>query len=1234
MGAETNTTFGSKHCGETILTVAIGRGVRTSVLLLDQLAPGGSLEWTVSGSGLGGISDLRLQDTLGDGQRMDTVFHPQVVIRRGSSTLFSGDLLGWSGVRSAETATTAIKFDLAPTLRAAGLPGGLTDDSTVAVTFHSVIGPLYAARQAPTLGRVLGQGDPLVNTALFSGTVAGVLASSDAVSAAVALPSSVLATSIYAVNGVLVVGAAHAGFGDIVTYRVRVEMPLTAAHRVQLTAMAPGLTGAFVFDAVGAAGAPPSGHVRFGSGSYTATQPLVTPTTDAAGHPVVQFDFGDVLPVYGSGPGTIEMLVSAPLTAGTPLAATVTETEANSFGTGTAVTAVSPAITLDEPTLRIQTATVYASNDAATWTGTGGPFGYSPDFGQFGGIISSAGMATEPFADRLSGVDAGDDVTFVIAVESLVPGAKAYDVTIRSALPDGFVVPDGGASITVSNGAGTPLAYSGDLFDPQGGLLLDPKAPIAGYDADSGRNVLLISYTLHSIDRLDLSAPSHASTAQIIRYATQPGWVNRAPLAAAAANTATTEVVNIPPSVAVALVATGNPDVHSTLLALGGTATFQLTATLPEGLSRGLDLALALPSWLTAVSARVIMVGADISPQTQVADGHGGISFGDTLNAPDRQIPNAPGTPADQVQIEVTVRPTGVPDGPTPHTAAIPATVSIGPPGQASTVASSIVVGVADPVPPSITLAFAGASPAALWNGGIATYRFIVTLPPGFSTAFRILNSLPSGLAYLPGSVRIIQADGVASSGLAALSLPSVHLAGLLLTLDFGAVNVLVPVGRQVVVELQAQVAAPVGTTLVNSATVETGYASASAVPLVALVANTAPAVTGLPSTEAARDDTALAPFAGIVVTDPDTGQQQTLQITFSAPAAGILSNLGSGRYDTAAGVYTVTGTAGAVMAAAAALRLTLTRHQVSLGQQVQMDLSAQVRDSAGAASAAVVTHLVTVATNAAPVIRNAAPGQAVIPGVPVRLFTGLLLQDADTGQTETLTIQFADPGAGTLRSMGPGRYDPVSGLFTSTGTLAALMAEAAGLVFTAASRAIAAETLVTITIDDGAGGVARDTSSMMVLTGVPPPPTDVASLSARPLPPAVIPAQLFTGSAPANLVVVPAGSNLLTGTAGRDAYFVDGNAAAPQWDTLTGFSGGDTVVLWGFRGGNSAFTWSDDDGPSGHTGRTLRADIAGVGTVTTSLTFAAQVASATDRFAISTGRFNGLDYLSIMSAL
>ncbi len=1192
--------------------------MRGTVSLLDQLAPGGNLEWTVSGSGLGGIADLRLLDTLGDGQRMDTAFHPQVVIRRGSVTLFSGELLGWTGTRSAEAATTAINFDLAPTLRAAGLSGGVPDDSIVSVTFRSTIASLYAARQAPVLGRVLGQGDLLRNTAVFSGTVAGTLSSSDPAVTSLALPSSTLAASIYAVNGVLAAGTARAAFGDTVTYRIQLGLPLSTAHRVQVTAALAGLTGPFVFDAAGTLGGPPAGHAQFGSGStYTATQPVASLIRDAAGNPALLFDFGDIQPTYGSRPGTIDLLVSAPLAPGASLAATVTEMEANSFGTPATVSATTAAVALNEPSLHIQTATVYASNDHATWTGTGGPFGYSPDFGQFGGVISSAGLTVEPFADQLYGVDAGDDVTFVIAVENLMPGAKAYDVLVRAVLPDGFAAPpDGDACITVSDGAGTPLAYSGDLFDPRGGLLLDSKVPIAGYDADSGRNILLISYTLRSTDRLDLGVP-HASTAQIVSYATVPGWANRVPQTPAAANAATTGVFNIQPSVTVALASTGNPDGASALLALGGTATFRLTATLPEGLSRGLDLSLVLPAWLTAISARVVAVGANITAQTQAANGRGGITFGNTLNAPDGQD-----TAADQVQIEVTVRPDLLPGGPAPHTQTLQAAVSIGPPGQVSKVMGSIAVGVAEPAVPRITQALAGTGQLA--NGQVATLRFTVTVPAGFSRDLRILDSLPAGLSYVPGSARVVQAGGVTSRGAATLFLLSEQRTGSLLTLGFGAVDAPASATRQVTIELQAQVAASVGATLINSVTVDTGYASAAAPALSAPVANTAPMLAGLPAVAAARDDTALLPFASLVVTDPDSGQQQTLQITLSNPANGILTNLGIGRYDASFGVYTATGTANAVMAAAAGLSFVPTRRQASPGQQVATDFSVQLRDGAGAGGPATVTRVTAKAVNTAPGVRNAAPGQAILPGAQARLFGGLLLQDPDVGQIETLTIRFSNPAIGTLRGAGPGRYDAAAGSFTSTGTLAALTAEAAGLVFTGGQPG---ETFVTVSVDDGAGGVAQDTSTLTVSPGTP----SVVPVSGVPPPfaPTALPPPLFIGSAPANIVAVPAGSGVFAGTAGRDAFFVDG-AAGSQSSVLTGFGGGDAVVLWGFRAGISTFAWSD--GLASGAGRTLRADIPGTGAATTSLGFAGRTASETDRFAVSFGRFNGLDFLSVLS--
>jgi hypothetical protein len=1193
-------------------TGAIGRGVRTSVSVLDQLAPGGSLEWTTSGAGLGGISDLHLLDTLGDGQRMDTVFRPQALIRRGSLTLFSGELLGWSGVRSAATAATTIDFDLGPTLRAAGLPGGLTDDSTVTITFHTHILPLYAAVPAPPLGRVLGQGDPLRNTALFSGTVASALASSDPAVAEPTLPTSLLKTSIFAVNGVPVVGAAHAAFGDVVTYRMRLELPLTAAHHVQLLAAASGLVGAFVFDPRGTGAAPPSGHAQFGpGGSYTATAPLIAAATDAAGNVMLRFDFGDVQPVYSSGPGTIDLLVSAPFTPGAFLAFTATENEANSFGLLTVATASQIGLTLNEPLLRVQTATVYASNDNAQWTGTGGPAGYSPDFGQFGDVVSSAGLAGEPFADRLSGVDAGDDVTFVIAVQNLVPGAKAYGLMLRATMPGGFVLPDDGPSISVTDGAGTPLAYSGDLFDAQGGLTLDSAAPLAGYAADSGLNVLLISYTLRTAGRLDLSTPLHASTAQIVSYSTEPGSANRAPLASAGDNTAKTEVATILPSVKIALVGTSDPSTAGTLLALGETATFDLTVTLPEGLSRTLDIAPMLPAEFVAVSARVVSIGANITPQSQAADGAGGITFGDTLNAADGQD-----TVADQIQIKVTARPTRTPVGPAPHSAALQAVVSIGPPGGVIKAVDTLAVTVANPVPPVVTLALAGPNTTTLLNGQAATFRITVVLPAGVSTDLRILDVLPAGLTYVPGSTRVVQASGFT------LSARSENMTGPLLTLDFGAVNT-AAASQQVVVELQVRLTAiAVGTTLVNSVTATTGYISSAPVKFAAPVVNTPPVVSGLPAVEAARDDTALAAFAGIGLTDPDPGQLQILWIKVSNPANGVLANLASGRYDRATGVYTMTGTLAAVTAAAAALRFIPTLHQARLGQAVATDLSVQLQDSVGAMSPATSIRVTAAPTNAIPVVRDAAPGQPIMPGTPVRLFTGLLLQDADLDQLETLTIQFSDPTLGALAGTGPGHIDPATRAFTSTGTLAALMAEAGRLLFTAADRPKAAEAFVTVTIDDGAGGVARDTSVVVILASTPNMRSPVTLAVPTP--------QSLIGPSPANLVIAdPTGANLLAGTGSRDAYFVDGDASGSHWNTLTGFAGADTVILWGFQPRRSSLTWSDGDGLAGHTGRTLRADIPSTGG-TSSLTFAGLTASDTDRFAISTGRFDGLDYLSI----
>ena len=153
--------------------------------------------------------------------------------------------------------------------------------------------------------------------------------------------------------------------------------------------------------------------------------------------------------------------------------------------------------------LTLQVGSLYASGATSTFTGTGGPFGYSPFTSQFGGVITSAGLANEPFADTVYNVAAGDEVIFVLAVQNL-GGSRASGVTLKATLPTGFALLSSGLNLTVIDGTGTDLATTGDLFSSGG---LQVGVPIAAYDANSGLNVTLVTYSLVATQALP--GPQH-----------------------------------------------------------------------------------------------------------------------------------------------------------------------------------------------------------------------------------------------------------------------------------------------------------------------------------------------------------------------------------------------------------------------------------------------------------------------------------------------------------------------------------------------------------------------------------------------------------------------------------------------------------------------------------------------------------------------------------------------------
>ncbi len=125
---------------------------------------------------------------------------------------------------------------------------------------------------------------------------------------------------------------------------------------------------------------------------------------------------------------------------------------------------------------------------------------------------------------------------------------------------------------------------------------------------------------------------------------------------------------------------------------------------------------------------------------------------------------------------------------------------------------------------------------------------------------------------------------------------------------------------------------------------------------------NTAPAVTGLPQSESGTDVASLAPFGGVVVTDPDLGAADSASIALTSAgvptdADGVLT--GSGLTQTGPGIYTLAAADPASLTAELqALRFTPTANQVAPGGSVSTALDLTVSDGAAATTAGTLLNV------------------------------------------------------------------------------------------------------------------------------------------------------------------------------------------------------------------------------------------------------------------------------------
>ncbi len=209
------------------------------------------------------------------------------------------------------------------------------------------------------------------------------------------------------------------------------------------------------------------------------------------------------------------------------------------------------------------------------------------------------------------------------------------------------------------------------------------------------------------------------------------------------------------------------------------------------------------------------------------------------------------------------------------------------------------------------------------------------------------------------------------------------------------------------------------------------------------------PTINGTEAGQAISDQQTIAPFTGVAIADTNIAQTETLTVTLSAAANGTLTNLGGGAYNTATGVYTVTGAASAVTAALVGLVFTPTLHQVSVGQAVTTGFTIGDIDTASQSATDSTTTVVATAIAVPPTISGTGASQTITDQTTISPFAQLVIADANIDQTETVTVTLSAAANGTLTNLGGGTYNAAAGVYTVTGTASQVTATLNALVFT-----------------------------------------------------------------------------------------------------------------------------------------------------------------------------------------
>ncbi|MRR31516.1 hypothetical protein EG834_14595, partial [bacterium] len=256
-------------------------------------------------------------------------------------------------------------------------------------------------------------------------------------------------------------------------------------------------------------------------------------------------------------------------------------------------------VILTEPILQTKKGVVWTDNTSANVTYSPTPpsavsfVGFTADATpRWSGIIGSDDLATNPIDSNISGIDAGDIVTFAITVQNVgSSGNGAFDITIQDILPTGFEIPAGGLHLQAFRGSGTQINYTNlgggtassddDLFN-NGIELTDPGASEGACQMASladGNDVVIITYDLKVSDTVVPGTMVNTST--VTKYAGADGGPNHVPTPSPLEDDAEATLGTSMIKLGATEIINANNSIFQSVI--GELVVYQLNVTLPEG---------------------------------------------------------------------------------------------------------------------------------------------------------------------------------------------------------------------------------------------------------------------------------------------------------------------------------------------------------------------------------------------------------------------------------------------------------------------------------------------------------------------------------------------------------------------------------------------------------------------------------------------------------------------------